>query len=304
MNTPAASMGKATPSRDPNLVAIAWVLTLLASPLSDILQFEFTGAVPAALTWIKAIFLGAFILRSRLGQPLKALAPYATILLALVAWTGASNWLAQSPAWATWQARQSFSTAVLALQLFETLGALAMLGLLFLLRKRRQNFFLVWGDRPAMSAPLKILGEKVPEPLWRFGVIFTLVVIVAQVFMFILPLAPTADLLRKLFPLIPLILLLAASNGFTEELLHRAAPLSTLIEVVGKSHAIWMAAVTFGLAHYIGGVPSGIPGTLITAFLGWFFGRCMADSRGFFWPWLFHALQDILPFAMMALAAL
>ncbi len=289
---------------DSRLVAIAWALTLLASPLSDILYFEVTGAVPTALVWIKFIFLGAFILRSRLGQPLKALAPYATVLLALVAWTGASAWLGQSSAWATWQARQSFTVAVLALQLLETLAALAMVGVLFLLRRRRQNFFLVRGDRPAMSAPLRILGEKAPEPLWRFGLIFTLVVIVAQVFMFILPLAPTGDLLRKLIPLIPLVLLLAASNGFNEELLHRAAPLSTLIEIVGKSHAIWMAAVTFGLAHYIGGAPSGIPGVLITAFLGWFFGKCMADSRGFFWPWLFHALQDILPFTMMALAAL
>ena len=295
---------KTAPVPDSRLVAIAWALTLLASPLSDILQFEFTGAVPPALAWIKAIFLGAFILRSRLGQPLKALAPYATVLLALVAWTGASSWLAQSSAWAAWQARQSFTAAVLALQSFEVLAALAMIGLLFLLRKRRQNFFLVWGDRPAMSAPLKILGERVPQPLWRFGAIFTLVVIVAQVFMFILPLAPTSELLRRAIPLIPVILLLAASNGFTEELLHRAAPLSTLIEVVGKSHAIWMAAVTFGLAHYIGGVPSGISGALITAFLGWFFGKCMADSRGFFWPWLFHALQDILPFTLMALAAL
>jgi len=292
------------PAPDSRLVAIAWALTLLASPLSDILYFEITGAVPAALMWIKALFLGMFILRSRAVRLLRPLGSYALILLALVLWTGASNGLAQSPAWATWQARQSFTVAALALQAFETLAALVMVGLLLLLHRRRQNCFLVWGDRPAMSAPLKILGEKASEPLWRFGAIFTLIVIVAQVFMFILPLAPTGNLLRRFIPLIPLVLLLAVSNGFNEELLHRAALLSTLIEVTGKSNAIWMAAVSFGLAHYIGGTPSGIPGVLITAFLGWFFGKCMVDSRGFFWPWLFHALQDILPFAMMALAAL
>ncbi|MDX9955954.1 MAG: CPBP family intramembrane glutamic endopeptidase [Anaerolineae bacterium] len=298
------SQDQTAPAPNSRLVAVAWALTLLTSPLSDILYFEIIGAVPAALMWIKALFLGIFILRSRVWRPLKSLGSYALILLALVLWTGASAWLAQSPAWATWQARQSFTVAALALQSFETLAALTMIGLLLLLLRRRQNFFLIWGDRPAMSAPLRILGEKAPEPLWRFGAIFTLVVIIAQVFMFILPLAPTNDLLRKLVPLIPLVLLLAASNSFNEELLHRAAPLATLIEVIGKSNAIWMAAVTFGLAHYIGGAPSGIPGVLITAFLGWFFGKAMADSRGFFWPWLFHTLQDILPFAMMALAAL
>ena len=63
-----------------------------------------------------------------------------------------------------------------------------------------------------------------------------------------------------------------------------------------------MAAILFGLSHYIGGSPDGILGFLIAALLGWFFGKCMVDSKGFFWPWLFHTLQDILIFTSMALA--
>ena len=177
-----------------------------------------------------------------------------------------------------------------------------MIGLLFLLRKRRQRFFLVRGELNAMTGPVKWLGERQHGPLWKFGLIFTLVVIVAQFFMMIFPLSPTADTLRNLGALIPVILLLASINGATEEVIFRAAPISTVYEVVGKSNAIWMTAVLFGLSHYIGGIPSGVPGVVITALLGWFFGRCMVDSRGFFWPWLFHAVQDILPFTVMALA--
>jgi membrane protease YdiL (CAAX protease family) len=156
----------------------------------------------------------------------------------------------------------------------------------------------------ALMEPVKWLGQKSPSPLWKFGLVFTLVVIVGQVFMLILPLSPTADTLRDLMRLIPVVLLLAAVNGVTEEIILRAAPISPVYEVVGKSNAIWLAAVLFGLSHYIGGAPPGIPGALITAVLGWFFGRCMVDSKGFFWPWLFHAAQDILPFASMALAAI
>jgi membrane protease YdiL (CAAX protease family) len=176
--------------------------------------------------------------------------------------------------------------------------------MLFLLRKHRQRFFLVKGNINAKIEPIKWLGQKSLSPLWKFGLIFTLVVIVAQFFMFILPLSTTSNTLRHLIPLIPIILLLAAANGFTEEITFRAAPISSVYEVVGKSNAIWMAAILFGLSHYIGGVPSGVPGVLITTFLGWFFGKCMLDSRGFFWPWLFHTLQDILPFTLMTLAAI
>jgi membrane protease YdiL (CAAX protease family) len=182
--------------------------------------------------------------------------------------------------------------------------ALFLIGMLFLLRKHRQRFFLVKGDMTAKIEPVKWLGQKSPSPLWRFGLVFTLIVIVAQFFMFILPLSTTSDTLRHLMPLIPMILLLAAANGFTEEITLRAAPISTVYEVVGKTNAIWMAAILFGLSHYIGGIPSGVPGVLITTFLGWFFGKCMMDSRGFFWPWLFHTLQDILPFTLMTLAAI
>jgi len=285
-------------------IAIAWMVTLLASSLGDILWFELTGAVPLWLLWAKVSLLGALILLSWLWQPIKALRPFCFMLLAITSLMRANTWLLDSSAWIAWQNQQSFTVAAMTVQLFKMGVALLLIGVLFLLRKRRQRFFLVRGDLNVQAEPVKWFGEKSPNPLWSFGLVFTLVVIVAQFFMFILPLSPTSDTLRNLLPLMPVILLLAASNGFNEEIILRAAPISTVYEVVGKSNAIWMAAILFGLAHYIGGIPSGVPGVLITAFLGWFFGKCMLDSQGFFWPWLFHTLQDILPFALIAWAAI
>jgi len=285
-------------------IAIAWAVTLLVSSLGDIFLFELTGAVPLWLLWAKAGLLGALILLTWLWEPSKALRPFFVILLAIALLTQGSNWLWNSPAFQVRWSQQPFTVTALALQALEAGVALLLVGLLFVLRKRRQRFFLVRGDMHAMAEPVKLLGQKSPSPLWSFGLVFTLVVIVGQVFMIILPLSPTFDTVRRLAPFIPLILLLAAANGVTEEIILRAAPISTVYEVVGKSNAIWMAAVLFGLAHYIGGIPSGIPGVLITAVLGWFFGKCMVDSRGFFWPWFFHAVQDILPFTLMVLAAI
>jgi len=284
-------------------IAAAWLVTLLVSPLGDIFCFELTGAVPPWLFWVKVALLGVLILLSWLWKPIQALRPFFIMLLAITSLMAAWIWLQQLPAWITWQKQHSFSVAAMATQLSEMAVALLLIGLLFVLRKRRERFFLVRGDLHAMAEPIKFLGGKSLGPLWRFGLIFTLVILVGQFFMLIFPLSPTAATWRLFLPLIPLTLLRAASNGFNEEIILRVAPISPVYEVVGKSNAIWMAAVLFGLEHYIGGIPSGIPGVLITALLGWFFGKCMVDSRGFFWPWLFHAVQDILPFTLMVLAA-
>lgn len=285
-------------------IAIAWVVTLLVSSLGDIVCFELTGAAPLWLLWAKAALLGGLILLTWLWEPIKALRPFFVMLLAITLLMRASDWLWHSPTLEAWWSQQSFAATTLAFQVLEVEVALLLVGLLFLLRKRRQRFFLVRGNMNAMMEPVKWLGQKSPSPLWKFGLVFTMVVIVGQVFMMILPLSPTADTLQHLGPLIPVILLLAAANGVTEEIVLRAAPVAPVYETVGKSNAIWMAAVLFGLSHYIGGAPSGIPGILITTVLGWFFGKCMVDSKAFFWPWLFHTVQDILPFASMALAAI
>ena len=285
-------------------VILAWVVTLLVSSLGDIAWFKLTGVVPLWLLWMKVSLLGSLILLSWIWKPAQALRFFFVMLLAITSLMRANTWLLGSPAWIAWQNQQPFKVVAMTAQSVEIVIALFLIGMLFLLRKQRQRFFLVKGDMNAMIEPIKWLGQKSPSPLWRFGLVFTLIVIVVQFFMFILPLLATSDKLRHLMPFIPMILLLAAANGFTEEITLRVVPISTVYEVVGKSNAIWMAAILFGLSHYIGGIPSGAFGVLLMTFLGWFFGKCMIDSRGFFWPWLFHSLQDILPFTLMTLTAI
>jgi uncharacterized protein len=285
------------------IIAVAWMATLLISSLGDILWFKLAGEVPLWLLFAKISLLGGLILLSWLWKPIRALNHFFIILLAITSLLKADTWLLGSNGWMAWQNHQSFSVVTLTAQLVEIGVAIIIIGILILLRKNRKRIFLVIGDINAKVEPVKWINQKSPGPLWRFGLIFTIVVIVAQIFMFIIPLPSASEILRHLLPKIPIILLLAAANGFSEEIILRVAPISTVYEVVGKSNAIWMAAILFGLSHYIGGIPSGVPGVLTTTFLGWFFGKCLLDSRGFFWPWFFHSLQDILPFTMMFLAA-
>lgn len=287
-----------------SLTTIAWTVTLLVSSLFDILWLELTGTQPLWILTAKVVLLVALILLSRPWDQIQPLRPYLIMLLAIALLTKTNSWFLSVPAWMAWQKGQSFTVASITVQLIETAAALLLIAVLFLMGRRRQDSFLIKGDMKALAEPVHWLGQKSPSPLWRFGLVFTLIVIASQFFMFILPIHPSTGVLGKMIPFIPLILLLAASNGFNEEIIFRVSPIAPLYEVVGKSNAIWMAAILFGLAHSIGGIPSGIPGVLITTFLGWFFGKCLVDSKGFFWAWLFHTIQDILPFTLMVLSVL
>lgn len=287
----------------PSLTAIAWALTLFVSSLADIVFYELAGGIPAWLLWVKLSLLGLALLLSLAWKPLATLRPYLVMLLAITGLMRLNAWILELPAWQSWQQGQLFAAAALAIQLLEMSVSLLLIGLLFFLRGKRERFFLVRGDLRAQAEPVRLFLQKKPGLLWQFGAIFTLMVIVAQFFMFILPLEPTGETLRLLLPLIPIIVLLAVSNGFNEEVSLRMAPISPVYEIVGNGHAIWMAALLFGSAHYIGGIPSGVIGVLITSVLGWFFGKCMLDSKGLLWPWLFHSLQDLLPFTLLAVSA-
>jgi len=54
-----------------------------------------------------------------------------------------------------------------------------------------------------------------------------------------------------------------------------------------------------GIGHYFG-VPYGVVGVIMASFLGWMLGKAMLETRGFFWAWLIHFVQDVLIFTFMA----
>ena len=61
-----------------------------------------------------------------------------------------------------------------------------------------------------------------------------------------------------------------------------------------------IAAVFFGMAHYLYGSPPGVAGFLMTAFLGWLLGKSMLETKGILWPWFIHFLSDVVVFLFYA----
>ena len=110
---------------------------------------------------------------------------------------------------------------------------------------------------------------------------------------------PSAPALLGALPLLPFILALAAMNAFSEEMTYRATLLAGLEPAIGARHALWIAALFFGIGHYFG-VPYGVLGVVMASFLGWIAGKAMLETRGFFWAWFIHFVQDVLVFTFMA----
>jgi membrane protease YdiL (CAAX protease family) len=111
----------------------------------------------------------------------------------------------------------------------------------------------------------------------------------------------TGEILSKVLPLLPVVLLYAAINAFNEEIYYRTTLLSTLPQVVGRRHALMMNVMFFGMTHYLYGAPPGILGFALTGFLGWLLGKSMLETKGLFWPWMIHFLPDIVVFLSYAI---
>ncbi len=60
-----------------------------------------------------------------------------------------------------------------------------------------------------------------------------------------------------------------------------------------------MAAALFGIGHFFG-IPWGWTGIALASFMGWILSKAMLETRGFFWPWWIHFLQDVVIFFFLA----
>jgi hypothetical protein len=99
------------------------------------------------------------------------------------------------------------------------------------------------------------------------------------------------------------VLVAAVLHAFNEEMTYKAPFLSVLERPLGRRHALLLVAAYFGIGHYYG-VPYGVVGVLMAGFLGWLLGKSMLETRGLFWAWFLHWIQDVLIFAFLAVGSI
>ena len=292
-----------------NVLLVAWVATLLTSSLGIILWRELGGTEPYWWSWINAIMLVTIFSLTLTCASLKPLRSFVLILLILFFFGFGGGWqfgvipfVRSSTLWISWENQLPWSLSAIATHLLRLSPALVILSFLLLKGRKRQDFFLAKGKIDAPVEPSRLLGMKKPEPWVRIGTIFAGVFASVTFVYLMLSTTPSMDAFIQALPLIPAALLIAVINAFNEEFTLRAAPISELLSDLGKRQALMIATVFFGLGHFYG-VPAGLLGVFLSSFLGWFLGKSMLETKGFFWAWLIHFLPDALIFTFFAISA-
>jgi hypothetical protein len=286
-------------------LTLTWVLLLLASPLPNILWQELTGLDTRWLFYAKLVLLAVAIAGSFLIPALRPLRSFLVVLLSIYAFEEFAGWLGRTTLWVGWFGTPDapFTRSMLSTQLQRLLVSLLMIAVLLLMGYRRKQFFLTRGQLDAPIEPVRWLGFPNADPWTRFGGQFAIYISLGLLVFLVLAARPSADLIVQALPVLPAVLIFAALNAFNEEMTYRSGMLATLEGPVGSRQAILLAAAFFGIGHFYG-VPYGVIGVILAGFLGWFLGKAMIETRGFFWAWFIHFIQDVLIFSFMAVGSI
>lgn len=283
------------------MLIVLWVVTLFVSILPDIFFRELTGSTPSWLFWVKVALLGLSILLSFTWQAIKPIRFYFIVLLTL----NLANWviglIQQTPQWQVWFSGDSFISLLAETQVLRFGVALVMIATMLILMRGRSAFFLVKGQLDAPAEPVRFLFDK-PISWTRFGAILSVAISLGTLAFLVIAGRPSLGSFLGALPLLPFVLLFAAMNAFSEEMSYRAAPLATLQDKVSKGQALLVTAAYFGIWHYYG-VPYGVVGVVMAGILGWLLGKSMLETKGFFWAWFIHFLQDVMIFSFMAIGS-
>lgn len=287
------------------ILIIAWVAILASSLPPIILQelFHYTLSEELRVSIPGLIALAGFGLTFA-WQAVRPLRSFFGLLMVLVA----AQWLVytkvdQLPFYQDWLHNPSFNVYMLAEQSLRLMVTLAVIAVLFVLKKKAGAFFLVKGDTSAPVEPVNWLGAKPGERWNTFGRNFAFFISLGTLTFLVIAGRPPLDIVIRAIPFIPAILLAAALNAFSEEMTFKASFLSVLEGPAGRSQSLLLMAAFFGIGHYYG-VPYGIIGVLMASFLGWLLGKSMLETRGLFWAWFIHFWQDVLIFSFLAIGSI
>lgn len=293
------------PQTNKSILITAWATILIVALYKIILQefFHYPVTENLQFTITGLILLSGFAL-TLFWRTIHPLRPFFILFVVL---TGA-QWLVlgrleKFALLQSWLHHPSFNVYMLAEQGLKLLVTLIVIGFLFLLKKKRANFFLIPGDIKAPAEQVSWLGIKTGETWQKVGSRFALFLSLGTLAFLVIAGRPSLDIVIKALPFLPAVLLYAAVNAFYEEMTYKASFLAVLEDVVGRQQALWLMAAYFGIFHFYG-IPYGVIGVLMATFLGWFLGKSMLETRGLFWAWFLHFLQDVLIFAFLAIGSI
>jgi uncharacterized protein len=177
----------------------------------------------------------------------------------------------------------------------------APLVLLNLILLGKTGFAYLRINRRAGSVqPVRWLGIKATDNWARQGWQLLAVITTVTAIVIFIQIPVTIQALQALPSFALPILLLSLSNSLAEELIYRHSIVTALDATPWRRFAALFSGILFGGAHYFG-APGGFPGVLMAGLLGWLLAKSMQETRGFFWAWLIHFIQDVVIISAMFL---
>ena len=156
------------------LTITAWVAMLIVSDLPDMIITWLGGPLPSWMFWAKAAFLAVFFGLTRMSKAIRPLWQYALALFTLFLALGLTS-LLRGTAWFQGHFNYrgvSFFRGYAAIMSLDILVALAVIAVLWLMKRDRKAFFLVKGRMDAPIEPIRWLGIKAGESWKTFAWIF------------------------------------------------------------------------------------------------------------------------------------
>ncbi len=182
---------------------------------------------------------------------------------------------------------------------YQTVTLLITLGFLWLLRHVRPLVFSEYFRKGDIAAPFKPVPALMMRPKagqnWKQEG-RDLAIVISAVTAVIIYFQVSFDQSMKvarLWSILPFSLLFAMTNAFIEECITRLGVVVALKGVIGDKALPSISAIIFGIVHYWGS-PGGIAGMLAAGFLGWLLAKSILETKGIFWAWLIHFLQDVI----------
>lgn len=287
------------------ILATAWAAILLVSLPNIVLQEVFHLTLSEDwYYWMGGLIVVVGFILTILWRAIRPLRNFFGLFIVLlgVQWLFFTQ-IEEIPAVNRLLTHPSFNVYMPSEMVLKLIVTVVVIGYLFLLKKKPSAFFLTKGDLKAAVEPVKWLGVKSEEKWSKFGAWLALFLSLGTLTFLLLSGRPAPDMVIKALPFLPAVLFAAVLNAFNEEMTYKASFLSVLKDVVGKQQALWLMAAFFGLLHFYG-IPYGIIGVILATFLGWLLGKSMLETRGLFWAWFLHFLQDVLIFGFLAINAI
>lgn len=281
------------------VTAVAWTATLAATSLWEIVIRAGLGlTVPQWTDAARLATLAALAAAAALTPSLARLRPFLLALVAFAAGSALVDLVEDHGPLAGWfDGARDYQKALADGSLLLVPAAL-MVATAAAAGFRRRELFLVRGD---LRAPAALPRGR--RTRWSvLGPALAAIFTVPLALQLALVEGPGSKGASHLLPLLPLGLVFAAVNATGEEIRFRAVPLGCLLDAVEPRQALWMTTVLFGLAHWFGH-PSGPTGVVLAGVAGYVWGRAMLETRGLFWPWAIHAVQDVVIFAFLILSS-